>query len=68
MTDELNVNAEAEKAEEITNHVEEVQVTEEPKAEVEPTQETRHRRHPTAFHHAEKIADLNRRRQERRKD
>ncbi len=40
MTDELNVNAEAENAEEITNHVEEVQVTEEPKAEVEPTQET----------------------------
>ena len=40
MTDELNVNAEAEKAEEITNHVEEIQVTEEPKAEVEPTQET----------------------------
>ena len=40
MTDELNVNAEAENAEEITNHVEEVQVTEEPTAEVEPTQET----------------------------
>ncbi len=39
MTDELNVNQEAEEAQE-TNQIEEIQVVEEPKAEVELTQET----------------------------